>query len=194
MGNWLKRIWNDSVWSSVIASAIIAFAGFLFSLLKSLFLKDVQLGETLKEVFCFKANVWVVLLIVMSVVITISVIKSTVIRKKEKAKEIPVPPFVNGFVEEFYQNLRWKWRWQWSKSNGFYYLTDLNLVCPNCKDGLLTVGYMNYRCGKCGADIPYGFMNADHDAVKNQILADARKRYSYCEEYIGEINSVYVKA
>ena len=42
-----------------------------------------------------------------------------------------MPPFVDGFTRWMYQNQIWKWRWEWSSTYKFYYVTDLNIECPN---------------------------------------------------------------
>lgn len=53
---------------------------------------------------------------------------------------------------------------------------------------------MSYRCGKCNADIPYGFLKTNSDAVENQIFADAKRQYAYYAKYIGKIETGFIHA
>jgi len=189
MKQWLKDIWHDPVWSKVIATAIITASGFVGSLLWSWLSKGKSLEETLNLVFGLQINIWLALAIVMFALIVRGVIQ----RRKHKQDRIPLPPFVKDFTKGLYQGQRWEWRWQWSKTYKFYYIADLSIVCPVCHDGLLTITYMDYKCGKCGADIPYNMLNANAEAVEKQILEDARRQYNYCAEYIGQMPQSIVR-
>lgn len=51
----------------------------------------------------------------------------------------------------------------------------------------------DYKCGKCGAEIPYIMLNANAVAAEKQILEDARRQYDYCAEYIGQMPQPIVK-
>lgn len=181
----IKSIWNDPVWSKVIAAAIIAAVGALFSLVKSWFNENVSFEEAFKTVFSYQVNLWLAITVVMMVLIIVGVIKKTEANKQR----VPVPPFVNDFTRWMYQNQVWKWRWVWSPTNKFYYVTDLNIECPNCHEGVLDLESMNYRCPKCNVSYEFDWINGNPDGVKKQLLEDARTRYNYCKEYIGEIES-----
>ena len=182
MGNGLKKVWYDPVWSKVIAGVILALGGVLWSFVKGLVNNGESIPEALSDVFGFKVNVWIVIAIILAVLIVVSLVK----RKNDISNRAPITPFREGFVGGVYQGQKWKWRWQWSETDKVYHLMDLNLVCPQCKEGLLTVGYSNYSCGKCGIHIPFRMMGANYEAVANQILADSRSNYSNCAQYIGE--------
>jgi len=186
----IQKIWKDPVWSAVIAAAIIAAGGTLLSLVKTWFNDSETYEESFKAVFCYKVNIWVAIAVIMVVLIIVGVIKKI----KSNKHRIPVPPFVNEFTRWRYQNQIWTWRWQWSPTCNFYYVTDLNIECPVCREGVLTLEYMNYRCAKCNSEIPYEIMNTTNDTVAKQILEDARKKYDYCAKYIGRLPSGMMKS
>lgn len=186
--SWLKKIWNDPVGSKVISGIILAMLGVAYSAVKAWLVGGKSVQENLAIVFGYKVNVWIALACLLIILAVTGIVKRKK-EKKEKEKDPPLPPFVNDFTEGMYQGQRWKWRWQWSESNSFYYMEGLSIVCPACKEGLLSTVYMSYRCGKCGADIPYQMLNTNHKSVKKQILEDVRQKYSNFKEYIGELSS-----
>lgn len=181
MKDTIKRIWNDPVWSKVIATIIVAALGALCSLSKGWLSETETVSEAFKTIFCFKFNVWITGLIL----IVIFVAKDLIKQYKEKQKTAPLPPFVNDFVKGRYQNQIWKWHWEWNSIDKFYYIVDLNIECPNCHQGILHLVYMNYRCAKCNADIPYGFIHGNPQGVMKQIIEDARANYSDYQGFIG---------
>lgn len=183
MKQWLKNTWHDPVWSKVISGIILFALGVLSSLVKGWLSNTETISEAFQSVFTYKINIWIAIAIVLAVMIVVGVVK----RYRNESSRIPAPPFVNDFIAGMYQGQRWQWRWQWSKTFKYYYIADLSIVCPACKQGLLTLGIMDYKCGKCGADIPYKWLNTTHDAVEKQVLEDARKQYHYCDEYIGKM-------
>lgn len=180
-----QKIWKDPVWSKVIAAVIIAAAGAVYSLVKSWLNDSGSLEESFKTVFSYQVNIWLAIAVLMTVLIIAGIIKKIRGRKNQ----IPVPPFVDDFTRCMYQNQIWKWRWVWSPTYKFYYVTDLNIECPNCHEGVLDLEYMNYRCPKCNASYEFAWINGNPEGVKKQILEDARTRYNYCKEYIGEIKT-----
>ena len=186
---WFKSKWNDPVWSNVIASAIVAILGFAVTVGWNWLGGGKSIQESLKIVLGYKVSLWLVL----AVLIVVLIARGLIIRHKQNKERIPVPPFVNDFTRWQYQNQIWKWRWEWSPTNKFYYVTDLNIECPNCHEGLLDLEYMNYRCPKCNASYEFAWINGNPEGVKKQILEDARTRYNYCKEYIGEIKTGFVK-
>lgn len=187
----IKKIWRDPVWSKVIAGVLLMVITAIVSVIRSSYSETESFMDVLYTVLGVKINLWLALAVVLVVWIVVSFVK----QKKNKENLIPQLPFVKEFTEGKYQGMQWKWRWKWSKSFKFFYVTDLNLVCPYCKEGVLTVGYsyVDYVCGNCGADIHSSNLNVNYDAVKTQIINDARKKYNRYDEYIGEINSGYVK-
>jgi len=189
MKEWFQRIWKDPVWSKVIATAIIAVIGAVISLMKSWSNDSKSVEESFKAVFSYQVNLWLVVAVIMAVLIIVGAIKKT----RESKQQIPKPPFVNDFTRWMYQNQIWKWRWEWSPTYNFYYVTDLNIECPNCHEGILDLEFMNYRCPKCNASYEFALINGNPEGVKKQILEDARTRYSYCKEYIGEIKKGFVR-
>ena len=182
MKKWFNRIWNDPVGSSLISAGIIAFigAGFPFAI-KAIGITT-SIEDAFKAVFTFKINIW----LAIGIVIVIMVIRGTIQKYREKNQKVPVPPFVDDFVAGYYQGLKWEWRWQWSPECKYYYVDDLNIVCPNCHQGILNLGYMDYICVKCNTRIDYDMIHGDFDGVGNQIIQDARTKYSFCQEYIGK--------
>ncbi|MBQ3617418.1 MAG: hypothetical protein IJQ89_07020 [Bacteroidales bacterium] len=180
----IKKIWRDPVWSKVIAGVLLMVITAIVSVIRSSYSETESFMDVLNTVLGVKINLWLALAVVLIVWIVVSIVK----QKKNKKNSIPQVPFVNGFTEGDYQRMKWKWRWKWNKSLNIYDLTDLNLVCPLCNEGVLTIGYMNYRCGKCGVEINYRELNVNHDAVKTQILEDAKRNYSSYEDFIGEVN------
>lgn len=189
MKDLLQKIWKDPVWSKVIAAVIIAAAGAVYSLVKSWLDDSESLAESFKTVFSYQVNIWLAIAVVMTVMIIAGVIKKI----RASKNQIPVPPFVDDFTRRMYQNQIWKWRWEWSPAYKFYYVADLNIECPNCHEGVLDLEYMNYRCAKCNASYEFALINGNPEGVKKQILEDARTRYSYCKEYIGEIKTGFVR-
>lgn len=177
----LKAIWHDPVWSKVIAGVVLAILGAVYALLKAWASDTETIPDALVAVFGFKVNIWLAAAIVIILLIIVGLIK----KNREKTNRKLVPPFVTSFTEGMYQGQRWRWRWQWSEKNNYYYVSELSIVCPVCHDGLLTLVYMNCKCGRCGADIPYSMLKTTSDAVAKQILVDARKDYAYCKEYLG---------
>ena len=169
-------------------SGIILFAiGALYSLIKGWLSDSETIPEAFLSVFTYKINIWI------AIAVAILFMISTGVLNRIRNKKTPVPPFVKDFTWGVYQGQKWTWRWQWSRTNHFYYITDLSIVCPACKQGLLTLGYIDYKCGKCEADIPYNCLNTTNGAVENQILEDARKQYDYCKEYIGKLTPGIIK-
>lgn len=126
----------------------------------------------------------------MAVLIIVGAIKKI----RADKQRIPRLPFVNDFTCGVYQGQKWKWRWEWSSAYKFYHVIDLNIVCPNCHDGILDLEYMIYRCPKCNTSFEFAWINGNPEGVKRQILEDARTRYSYCKEYIGEIKTSFVRS
>lgn len=189
MSQWLKNIWHDPVWSKVIATAIISILTFVVTVGWNWLGDGKSILESLKLVFEYKVNLW----LFFAVLILILIVRGLLLRNKQNKGVAPKTPFVSGFTEGIYQGQRWKWHWQWSVTYKFYYIADLNVICPVCHEGLLTITYMDYKCGKCGADIPYRMINANAEAAKKQILQDAREQYDYYAEYIGVIPQSIVK-
>lgn len=189
MGKLFSYIWHDPVWSKVISWMIIAVLGFVATVGWNWLGGGKSMQKSLKLVFEYKVNIWLVL----AILVLLLIVRGFIIRNKQNNNRVPNPPFVNDFTEGCYQGQRWKWRWQWTKTYKFYYIADLNIVCPVCHDGLLTITYMDYKCGKCGADIPYNMLNANAEAVEKQIMEDARRQYNYCAEYIGQMPQPIVK-
>lgn len=187
MKDCFQKIWKDPVWSKVISAAIIAALGGLWSLGQAWMSDTETVEESFKNVFSYKVNVWLAIAVVMTVLIIVGAINKIRVNKSR----IPIPPFVNDFTRWRYQNQIWKWRWEWSPTNKFYYVTDLNIECPNCHDGVLDLEYMNYRCPKCNTSYEYAWIRGNPEGVKKQILEDARTRYSYCKNYIGKIKTCY---
>lgn len=184
---WLKKIWNDPVWSKVIAGVILAVGAAAYSVIKGWISDAETIPEVLQSVFAYKINIWVALVILILTLIISGV------RRNMEVDKIPEPPFVKGFTENLYMHRVWTWRWQWSKTWKFYYIDDLSIRCSNCKNGKMTEGEEGYMCARCGNIIPYEQLGTDPEVVLKQILADARERYSYYAEYIGEIISGFIK-
>ena len=183
MKEWFKQIWNDPVGSKVIAAGIIAIISAVFPFIIKAIGITTNIEDAFKAVFTFKVNIW----LAIAIVVVIMIIRGLIQRHKEKNQKVPVPPFVNDFVESYYQNLKWKWRWQWSPTYNFYYVVDLNIECPHCHQGVLNLGYMNYTCVKCNEEYDYSLIHGGPDSVENQIIQDAIEKYDYCQKYIGRL-------
>lgn len=181
MGQWKKNIWHDPVWSKVISGIILFALGLLVSFIKGCLSETETIHEAFFTVFTYRVNIW----LVVAVLLVLMIASAIVNRIRRNSITIPVPPFVNDFTWGVYQGQKWTWRWQWSNSRMSYYIVDLNIVCPVCKQGLLTEDYYGYKCGKCGADVLHSMLNTEEKAVKKQVLEDARERYRSCSEYIG---------
>lgn len=179
----IKKIWHDPVWSKVISGILLFVLGALFSLIKGWVSNTETIPEAFISVFTYEINIWFAVAITLIIMILSGVAK----RIHNNRERIPQPPFVNDFTRWRYQNQIWTWRWKWSPTYKFYYITDLNIECPNCHEGLLTLEYNVYRCAKCNAEIPYVLLNTTNETVAKQILEDARKKYDYCAEYIGKL-------
>ena len=182
MKQWLKDIWHDPVLSKVISGIILFALGALCSLVKGWLSNTETIPEAFLSVFTYKLNIWMAIAFVFAVMIVFGIFE----RYRNESSRIPVPLFVNDFTAGMYQGQRWQWRWQWSEKYKYYYVADLAIICPACHKGLLSVVYMNYKCGKCGADIPYQMLRTDSSAAEKQILDDARNQYNYCSEFIGK--------
>lgn len=174
----LYRIWNDPVWSKVIAGVFLAVLGFLISVLKGCLNESESIPDALKSVFSIKINIWVVGVIVLILLIIISLIR-------RHDRRIPIPPFINEFISGVYQNQVWKWHWKWSPTYKYYYIEDLNFECPYCHEGIMTYDLLEYRCVKCNREMPNIIANISYDAVKAQIIEDAKDKYSSSIKYIG---------
>lgn len=172
----IQRIWNDPVGSQIISTAIIFVLGVIGSFIWSL-INNKTVLEALQSILVCKINIWLALGLFLTILVIVSMLK----RRR-------VPPFVKEFNKGQYQNQTWKWHWQ--RKGKVYHVTDLSIVCPMCHKGLLTLGYMNYRCAKCNADLPYRFMNTTSDAVEKQILDDTRQKYGDYANCIGGISEV----
>lgn len=179
----IKKIWNDPVWSKVISGIILAVLGLLYSVIKGVLIGSESIPDEIATVFGYKVNVWLAIVVMLA----IWAIFGYYNKRGDENEEVPLPPFVTDFIEGCYQSLRWRWRWQWSDTKKYYYVSELSIVCPFCHEGLLTLGLMNYKCGKCGADIKYSMLNTNSDAVSKQILVDTRKNYDYYKEYLGPV-------
>ncbi len=189
MSDRFKNIWCDPVWSKVIAGIILAVLAALFSLFKGWISDTETIPDAFTEVFTYKVNIWIAIAAFFLFLIVLGIIR----KKREACKKPPIPPFVNEFTRWRYQNQFWKWRWEWSPTYKFYYVTDLFIECPNCHEGVLDLEFMNYRCPKCNASYEFAWINGNPEGVKKQIIEDARTRYGFCKEYIGEIKTGYVK-
>lgn len=185
MKEWLKKIWNDSVGSSLISAGIVAIISAVFPFIIKAIGITTSIEDAFKAVFTFKINIW----LTIGIVIVIMIIRGLIQKQREKNKKAPVLPFVNDFVKGYYQNQIWKWSWQWNPNYKVYYIVDLNIECPNCKEGILNVEILGYRCAKCNFEYPSVYINVDANGVMRQILEDARNKYDYCKEYIGVMPS-----
>lgn len=174
----LRDIWNDPVWSKVIAGVFLGILGSLFSLLKYCFNESESIPEAFQTVFSYKINIWIAGFIVLSYQMIISLIR-------KRNRSVPKPPFIKDFTRGIYQDQAWKWQWKWNPINKKYYIEDLNFVCPYCHEGIMTFDFLDYRCVKCNKVIPNYIANISYDAVKAQIIEDAKNNYSSCIEYIG---------
>lgn len=177
MKSFLKYAWKDPVWSKVIATVIVAFGSVLITAIKSL-ISNVPFRTAFLNLLNYKISFWIVLLALFVIILSIALCK--------KYLKSPTPSFVEEFTSGNYQNQQWQWMWRWSDSDMFYYVDELNVMCPNCKTGILNLGYSHYRCGNCGMELEYGMLGIDSEGVRRQILLDVRNAYPQYKNLVGE--------
>ena len=178
MKNFFRNAWEDPVWSKVIAAIIVALGGVLVSAIKS-FCFNVSFGTAILNVLRFKICLWIVLLALFVVALGVA------IYKKHSRKK--TPSFVSAFTSGTYQNQQWHWAWEWSDEDKFYYVMDLDMMCPNCKNGVLNFSYDGYQCGKCGNEYEFDVLRVDFVAVRKQIVMDAREAFPEYKNCIGDM-------
>lgn len=183
MKDLLLKIWKDPVWGAIIASVIFAILCSLYSLIAGWFSDTESISDVFKVVFSYKINIWLAAALFIVILLVVRLIKT------KRENRIPVPPFVNDFTRWQYQNQIWKWRWEWSPTNKFYYVTDLNIECPNCHEGVLDLETMYYRCPKCNTFYEFAWINGNPEGVRKQILEDARKKYGDWAKYLGNLKA-----
>ena len=178
MKNLLRNAWEDPVWSKVIAAIIVALGGVVVSAIRSL-CSNVSFGTTILNVLRFKMSLWIVLLVLFAMALGVAIYK----KHSGKTK----PSFVSAFTSGVYQNQQWHWTWEWSDEDKFYYVMDLDIMCPNCKNGVLNLSYDGYQCGKCGTEYEFDVLKVDSTGVKKQIVMEAREAFPEYKECIGEM-------
>ena len=178
MKNFFRNAWEDPVWSKVIAAVIIALGGMLVTAIKSICF-NVSFGTAILDVLQFKLSLWIILVALFAVALGVAIYKKHSKRSK--------PSFVSEFTSGVYQNQQWHWTWEWSNEDKFYYVMDLNMMCPKCKNGVLYLSFDGYQCGKCGTEYDYNVLRVDSEGVRKQIVMDARKAYPQYKNLIGEL-------
>lgn len=84
-----------------------------------------------------------------------------------------------------YKNDNWSninWIWEWKKNEkGLYEVSNLNMLCPKCNDGVFTVASMyskNYDCVKCGHSIPINsFKKPFLSQIQDEIFNEVKKKF-----------------
>lgn len=84
-----------------------------------------------------------------------------------------------------YKNDNWSninWIWEWKKNEkGLYEVSNLNMLCPKCNDGVFTVASMyskNYDCVKCGLSIPINsFKKPFLSQIQDEIFNEVKKKF-----------------
>ncbi|WP_130735474.1 hypothetical protein [Flavobacterium sp. J27] len=84
-----------------------------------------------------------------------------------------------------YKNDNWSninWIWEWKKNEkGLYEVSNLNMLCPKCNDGVFTVATMyskNYDCVKCGFSIPINsFKKPFLSQIQDEIFNEVKKKF-----------------
>lgn len=83
--------------------------------------------------------------------------------------------------------LNWVWDWKFNKSNK-YEISNLNMICPKCNNGIFTVASMystTYDCVKCWYSVPIrSFNKPSHDQIEDEIINEIRKRFPNELKYI----------
>lgn len=166
MNKLIKKVWNDPVWSGVIGSVVFALLGIIWSSVKSL-LSEETFAESLKSFFTFSIQLWIIVLVALIIAIVAGLYRRLKTPKR--------PKFLD-FTKGTYQSQQWSWTWEKVGKNS-YRVENLYLMCPACHTGVMDLIYDSYKCGKCGADIPWTMIQVVHDSVETQIAADARTYY-----------------
>ena len=84
-----------------------------------------------------------------------------------------------------YKNDNWSninWIWEWKKNEkGLYEVSNLNMLCPKCNDGVFTVASMyskNYDCVKCGLSVPINsFKKPFLSQIQDEIFNEVKKKF-----------------
>jgi len=94
--------------------------------------------------------------------------------------------FLN-FTNGNWANINWVWDWKLNNSNK-YEISNLNMICPKCNNGIFTVATMysqTYDCVKCGFSVPTRSLNKpSHDQIEDEIINEIRKRFPNELKYI----------
>lgn len=170
-----KRVWDDPVWSKVIASGIVAAGGFVLTSIAALFC-EVLLYNAFMSILKFEIQLWIIIVIAVVILMTYQVYLRFIVKR-----DFAFLSFTSGK----YQGRNWKWTWVKNAKSGRYLLGEIILMCPNCHIGVLKMLYTSYKCGNCGVNIPWNFMQTDSSAVKQQIMADTKRQFPAEIDYIG---------
>ena len=158
-----KNQWFIGISCSVIASL-------LYSLGQN-HLSIPFLNKFLGFEFSFKVKVWEVLLLIL-ILFLIKYLYSKV--KQEKLN------FLN-YKSDNWSKIDWVWEWKLN-DNKRYEISNLNMLCPNCNNGVFSVSSMyssDYNCVKCGYSTAIKFYNKpSHSQIKGEIFNHIRKEFS----------------
>ena len=167
MKRFFNNPWVQSICSSLISALIVTII---------VYVKDNVETKWIKYVLFMQVYVWHIMIFLIFIVLAV-VIYSIFHSHAEKM------PFIAD-TRGHYQRQNWVWDWVYDKSRKKYHIDELHVICPRCNTGVLSVVYMDYKCGYCGADIPHRDLNVVHSATESQIIKDMKIRYPNYAKYI----------
>jgi ribosomal protein S27AE len=92
------------------------------------------------------------------------------------------------YKSDNWSNINWVWDWKKSNKSKLYIINNLNMLCPNCNNGVFTVASMysrEYSCVKCGFTVPTNqFLKPSFDQIRDEIYSEIRRDYPNETKYI----------
>jgi len=164
-----KNVWFVGIGCSIIASL-------LYSIGQN-YLSIPFLNKILGSSFQIEIKIWHIFLLILILFILRFILNKIFSKSLE---------FLS-FRDDIWRDINWKWEWKINK-NKQYEISNLNMLCPNCKDGIFTVASMyssEYNCVICNHHIPIrNFKKPSHSQIKDEIFNEVRKKYPKEIKYI----------
>lgn len=159
----IKRVWKDPVWSNVIATVITMAIPVCISYISAK-IKDISFYDSWINLWNLNLKLWWVAIAVI-IYILIKYLKT------KKSKKL----FLD-YRQGEWGNIQWEWDWEYNNKSKKYTISNLNKICPSCKEGFFTVKGMysrSFDCIKCMYSAP--IRSLGNVPSTDQVIKEIRK-------------------
>lgn len=165
----IKKIWKDPVGSKIISVIIIGVGSSLWSIISAM-INKINFTDAWVDFWNLQLKLWWVAIILIVYIIV------EFIRTKQTKKD-----FLN-YTQGEWSGTKWEWSWLYDRETNKYKISNLHMLCPQCKTGVFNVATMysqNYECISCGYSIPVQAMsNKPYSSqVEKEIQTEATRKF-----------------